>query len=249
MHNQSWYPRSTWPLEAFIYVDDILAAAVGRRHICHLLAAIIEAIFTVCGQTMIEYRQCSLSIEKWEELIIGPVQTILGLIIDTNSMTVGITPDYRQPVLDLLTKNWPDTRRIFKVWDIQKLAGKIAHLGEGAPWIYKIMSHVYTSLAFALNQNESLLRKCSPKFCNIVTRIEQKQFTGNQYKFAKELNFALKTASKMVNSHSQVYVINKTMREELHFIQQALQENSKFSFEAPIAFHNPEDAISKSIWR
>ena len=80
------------------------------------------------------------------------------------------------------------------------------------------MSHVYTSLAFALKQNESLLRQCSPKFCNIVTRIERKQFTGNQYKFAKELNFALKTASKMVNSHLQVYIINKMMRRELRFI-------------------------------
>jgi hypothetical protein len=112
-------------------------------------------------------------------------------------MTVGITPDYCQQVLDLLTKNWPDTRRIFKVRDIQKLVGKIACLGEGAPWIYKIMSHVYTSLAFALKQNESLLCHCSPEFCNIVTKIERKQFTGNQYKFAKELSFVFKTASKM----------------------------------------------------
>ena len=41
----------------------------------------------------------------------------------------------------------------FKVADMQKLIGKIAHLGEGAPWIYKIMSHLYTSIAFALKQN------------------------------------------------------------------------------------------------
>jgi hypothetical protein len=81
-----------------------LAAAVGKRHICCLLAAIIEAIFTVCGQAMIEHRQCPLSLEKWEELVIGPVQTILGLTIDTNSMTVGITPDYRQQVLAFLQK-------------------------------------------------------------------------------------------------------------------------------------------------
>jgi hypothetical protein len=143
-------PDQHCPLEAFIYVDDIFAAAVGKRHICGLLVAIIEAIFTVCGQTMIEHRQCPLSIEKWKELIIGPIQTVLGLIIDTNSMMVSIMPDYRQHVLDLLTKNWPDTRHIFKVQDIQKLVGKLARLGEGAPWIYKIMSHVYTSLAFAL---------------------------------------------------------------------------------------------------
>ena len=85
---------------------------------------------------------------------------------------------------------------MFKVRDIQKRVGKIARLGEGAPWIYKIMSHVYTSLAFALKQNESLLRQCSSEFRNIITRIKRKQLAGNQYEFAKELNVVLKTASR-----------------------------------------------------
>ncbi len=82
------------PLEAYIYVNDILASAVERQNTLQLLAAIIEAIFTVCGHTMIEHCQCPLSIEKWEELVIGPVQTVLGLTIDTNRMIVRITPKY-----------------------------------------------------------------------------------------------------------------------------------------------------------
>jgi hypothetical protein len=81
--------------------------------------------------------------------VIGPVQTVLDLTFDTNRMIDGITPEYCQQVLDLLTDTWPDTRRIFKVQDIQKLVEKIARLAEGAPWIFKIMSHVYTSLAFS----------------------------------------------------------------------------------------------------
>jgi hypothetical protein len=56
---------------------------------------------------------------------------------------------------------------------------------------------------------------------------------------ARELNFALKTAAKMVNSHSQVYIINETMRKELKFIQQALHWNSKIPFDVPIAFIIP----------
>ncbi len=137
---------------------------------------------------MIEHRQCPLSIKKWEELVIGPVQTVLGLTIDTNRMIVGITPEYRQQVLDLLTDSWPDIRQTFKVRDIQKLVGKIARLGEGAPWIFKIMSHNYTSLAFALKQNELLLRHCSPEFLKIITKIERKQFAGNQSNFAKAIH-------------------------------------------------------------
>ena len=62
------------PLGAHIYVDNILASAVRRQNILCLLAAIIEAIFTVCGHTHIELHQYPLSIEKWEELVVGPIQ-------------------------------------------------------------------------------------------------------------------------------------------------------------------------------
>jgi len=129
------------------------------------------------------------------------------------------------------------------------LVGKVAHLGEGAPWIYKIMSHVYTSLAYALKQNELLLKECSPKFRDIVSRIERKQFSGNQREFAKELNFALKMALKMINSHSQVYLINETMREELKFTWQALHENSKDTLRSAYRVHHPEDSNGIAIRR
>jgi hypothetical protein len=82
------------PLEAYIYVDDILASGVGKQNILRLLAAIIEAVFIVCGCLMIEVRQCPISIEKWLELVIGTAQTVLGLTVDTNLMIVGITPQY-----------------------------------------------------------------------------------------------------------------------------------------------------------
>jgi hypothetical protein len=68
-----------------------LASAVGKKNILRLLAAIIEAIFTVCDRPNIKIWQCPLSLKKWEELIIHTVQTILGLTIDTNKLTVGIT--------------------------------------------------------------------------------------------------------------------------------------------------------------
>ncbi len=79
--------------------------------------------------------------------MVGSVQTVLGLTVDTNRLTVGITLEYRDQVRQLLVLHWPISWRIFKVADIQKLVGKLARLGKGAPWIYKIMSHIYTSLA------------------------------------------------------------------------------------------------------
>jgi hypothetical protein len=98
------------------------------------------------------------------------------------------------------------------------------------------MSHVYTSLAYALMQNKLLMSNCLPKFCDMTSRIESKGFSGNQCKFDKELNFALKMASKMVNSHTQVYLINETLCKKLKLKWQAFQEDFKIPFEVPIAF-------------
>jgi hypothetical protein len=70
------------------------------------------------------------------------------------------------------------------------------------------------------------------------------QFSGNQSEITKELNFALKTAAKLVNSHKQVYLINKTMRAELDFIRKALNDNFGIAFEAPIAFIIPRTSTA-----
>jgi hypothetical protein len=69
-----------------------------------LLATIIEAIFTVCGRPDTAVRQCPLSLEKWDKLIVGSRQIVLGLVVDTNKMTVGITDNYLDQVRGLLNQ-------------------------------------------------------------------------------------------------------------------------------------------------
>jgi hypothetical protein len=143
-------------LTAIIYVDDILGAATFKENMIRLLAAIIEGIFTVCRRPDMAVRQCPLSLEKWHELIVGPKQIILGLVVDMSKMTVGIIDEYLDQV-QLLLSQWDRNQRFFKVHGMQKLVGKLARLGEGAPWIFKLMSHLYTSLAFSLKNNAELL--------------------------------------------------------------------------------------------
>ena len=77
-------------LQTYTNVDDILASAVNKQNTLRLRATIIEAMFTVCGRINIKVRQCPLSLEKWEELVVGSVQTVLGLTVGTNRLTVGI---------------------------------------------------------------------------------------------------------------------------------------------------------------
>ncbi len=96
-------------LPACIYVDDPLILALDVDHMKMVLAAMIEAIFVVMGEPDVAVRQCPLAMGKWLELVIGPKQTMLGLIIDINRLTFAIPAKYLQDVLDLLNSTWhPD---------------------------------------------------------------------------------------------------------------------------------------------
>ncbi len=89
-------------LPARIYVDNAIMLAVSIDHMKMVLAAMIEAIFVVMGEPNKLVRQCPLAMDKWSELIVGPRQMVLGLIIDTDKMTVSIPAKYRREVLQLL---------------------------------------------------------------------------------------------------------------------------------------------------
>ena len=167
------------PPSAEIYVDDIMQAAVTRHWIIKSLAATIEAIFTVCGVPDIDVRQCPLSLEKWLELILGWRQIILGLVVDSNRLTVGITDEYLKQVRELLKCKWQH-RKYFRVSELQKLIGKLGRIGEGAPWIYKLMSHLYTSLAFSLKNNDTFLRESSSEFRSLINQIRKKAIHREQ---------------------------------------------------------------------
>ncbi len=64
--------REIKPLTTNIYVEDILGALAFKEYVIRLLAAITEAIFVVCGTPNVAVCQCPLSLEKWQELIVGP---------------------------------------------------------------------------------------------------------------------------------------------------------------------------------
>jgi hypothetical protein len=92
-------------LSAHIY-DDALMLALDLDHMKMVLAATIEAIVVVMGELDVAVRQCPLAMDKWLELVIDPKQTMLGLIIDNNRLTVAIPSKYLQEVLDLLNSTW-----------------------------------------------------------------------------------------------------------------------------------------------
>jgi hypothetical protein len=93
-------------LPARIYVDDVLLLGHSKWQVMMKLAALVEAIFVIMGEPDTAIRQCPLAMDKWEELVVGPVQTMLGLVIDTYQLTVGILSNYANKVLLLLNNTW-----------------------------------------------------------------------------------------------------------------------------------------------
>jgi len=219
----------------FIYVDDALLTTVDRESMEKALAATIEAIFVVMGEPDTERRQCHLAMDKWTELEVAYKQVILGLTINTRALTIGITLEYRQGLLELLNNEWKSTKSTFKANDMQKLIGKLARLGQGAPWVYKLMSHLYSSVAYALQQNKQFLQSSSTEFKNIVREIKSKQYKQRTSALSKEINFALKKAAKMIHNCKREFNINQSMRQEIDWFRQALDPDNNFKFESPIA--------------
>ena len=67
-----------------------------------------EAISTVMGVTMTHLRPCDVALDKWLNLIVSHNLIMLGLVFNTQTVTLGITDKYRQDVLRLMDDNWTD---------------------------------------------------------------------------------------------------------------------------------------------
>ena len=92
--------------KARIFVDNALMLALCQAHMERVLAALIEAILFVMGEPDTALRQCPLAIDKWLELVVGPILIILGLIINTNKLTVAIPEKYVSKLCNLINTTW-----------------------------------------------------------------------------------------------------------------------------------------------
>jgi hypothetical protein len=89
---------------------------------------------------------------------------MLSHIINTNKLFVTFPYKYLNKVLDLLNLTRHPNYRRFKVSEAQKLSGKLACLREGAYWVFHLLSHLYSLIAYALSKNRRLLTESSCKF-------------------------------------------------------------------------------------
>ncbi len=164
---------------------------------------------------------------------------MLGLIIDMNNLTVGILPDYVAEVLNLINTTWHSHRCCFTLGEAQKLTGKLGHLTEGAHWVFHLLTHLYTSITYALTENKCLLADMSPNFCNICLSFKTGTFPCSAKDQVKHINFATKKAAHLVHHAKFKYNINKTMHQEIEFFCKKLLLESNIAWETPIAHITP----------
>jgi hypothetical protein len=194
-----------------IYVNNKLTLALDIDHMKMVLAATITAIFVVMGKPDVAVRQCPLAMDKWLEIV------MLGLIIDTNRLTVTIPAKYLQEVLDLLNSTWHPNQCRFKVSEAQKLTGKLARLAKGADWVFHLLSHLHLSIAYVLSKNKTLLTESSAEFHDIILAIRTSAFVTPCKDLAQHTFFAMKRAAKLTHQASYQYNINKTLRYKIDF--------------------------------
>ncbi len=200
-----------------------------------ILAALIDAIFVVMGAPDTSVHQCSLAMDKWEKLQVAPIQTMLGLEIDTNRMTVRVPDDYIQSICQLIDSTWHTHRRLFTVKEAQELTGKLGHLTEGANCVFHLLTHLYASIAYALSENKRFLEDSSPEFQNLIKSLQSGHFFCNVKDQICHISFAIKQSAKLVHQSRCQYNITKSMLQEIEIFREKLLPTSNICWESLIA--------------
>ena len=222
------------------YVDDDVYSEVFRTsRIRQAAAASIEAIFILLGNSDLRRRQDPISFDKMVEMIVSYLNKVLGHIINTRTLTVGVPDEFLNETIQSLSTTWGPHRREFSVQEAAELAGKLNHIAITAPWLKFLMSQVYESLACALKLNEVTAMRTSKSFRVAIKALQQSRHLGP----ADPIHtFHQGEVARAVFHHSAKHYINSTLRQELKLILRALKDESipKCS---PISHLIPREAL------
>jgi hypothetical protein len=173
--------------------------------------------------------------DKWEKLHVAPIQTMLGLIINTNRMIVGVPDGYIQGVCLLMDSTWHTHCQQFTMKEAQELTGKLGHLAKGANWVFHLLTHLYASIAYALSENKRFLADSLPEFQTLIKSLRSGYFFCNDKEQIRHIYFTIKRFAKLVHQSRCHYIITKRMHQEIEFFHEKLLPKSRISWESPIA--------------
>ena len=203
------------------------------------LASGFEATFTIMGHPCPSLCPVAVNLDKLKELVVSPSQILLGLLVNTREMIVSISDEFCREVLALLTSTWHCRRESFTVKKLELLVGKLGCIAQAYCPFYFFMSHLYSSLAFALRENQAFLVNTSKRFRALVEKTKKDNIhcvSANE----REINFALSQSAKKVHSCPAKYRIPPLLCAELEYISHILADTD-ISLRTPIAIIVPRD--------
>ena len=128
------------------------------------------------------------------------------------------------------------------------LAGRLARLGEGGPWVYHLMPQVFASIAYVLRHNHAFLLNENLPFQRVIKQIKALQRMPTTELNVSHLNFYLSKAAKMKFRCTQSYPIPTTLRRELTLLRAWLASDSGIVWTTPLALIIKRLLYAKGCW-
>lgn len=206
------------PTPQRLFVDDSVYADIyeeTRIRMEQTIAAGIETIFILLGESDLARRQDPISFEKMREMIVSYINKMLGQVIHTRHLDVGVPPAYIAKTLTLL-RPFHSKRKSFTVKEMERITGMLIYVASTAPWLQFLLSHVYTSIAAALGVNTNHLRRTNRQFRELLRKAKTAETP------TRESTFARSQTARSVHASPKKHWINTTLREELQLIIAAL---------------------------
>jgi len=122
---------------------------------------------------------------------------------------------------------------------LELLVGKLGCIAQAYHPYYFFMSHLYSSLAFALRKNRAFIINTSKRFRALIKKMKQDEIhcvAADE----REINFALSQSAKNVHSCPTKFRTPPLLQEELKYIRGILA-NTNISLHTPIAIIVPRD--------
>ena len=151
---------------------------------------------------------------------------ILGILVDTRRLDVGVPLDYIRKTITLLKPFHPQ-RKCFTVTKMERLTGMLVFIVNSAPWLRFKLAHVYVSVAAAIKANTTRLFATDKQFRQMLR--EARPVAGP----TRASTFPQSETARRIHGSPTTHWINRTLREELALISRALQARS-LSLRAPI---------------
>lgn len=210
--------RPTPTPHRFFVDDDIYLDVYDVARIEQAIAASIEAIFVLLGESDLSKRRDPISWSKLEEMFIAPINVVLGQRVNLRAMTIEAAPKLVAETKREI-KKFAKHRKTFVVRDLATLAGKLTHIAQTAPWLRHLMAQFYLTATKCLRINLRHLCVTYASFRKALKLSKQQAATDNE---RRQVTFAQSTTARRVHNSKFQHFISTELRETIDLIRSAL---------------------------